>query len=297
MNKKNIQLGIAPIAWSNDDLHELGANISFEQCISEMAEAGYDGSEVGHKYPRDPEILKKALAKYNLRIASQWFSSFFTTQPKEYTIPKFVEHMEFLKAMGCQVIVVAECGGAIHGDLSKPVFDAKPVLDSEGWKRLADGLNELGRIANQNGMKVVYHHHMGTVVQTREEIDMLMQKTDPNLVYLLADTGHLYFAGGDPVKLFEDYMPRIKHIHLKDIRKPVLEKLKVQKWSFLKGVLEGVFTVPGDGAIDYRPIAKIIEKSNYEGWFIVEAEQDPAKANPLEYAKKARKYIHDVFGI
>jgi len=297
MNKKNIRIGIAPIAWSNDDLHELGANISFEQCISEMAEAGYDGSEVGHKYPKDPNELKKALSKYNLKIASQWFSTYFTTLPKEHTIPKFIEHMEFLKAMGSEVIVVAECGGAVHGDLTKPVFESQPILDNEGWKKLAQGLNEIGKIAKDNGMKIVYHHHMGTVVQSREEIDRLMNETDPELVYLLADTGHLFFAGGDPVKLFEDYMDRIKHIHLKDIRKPVLDKLKAEKWSFLKGVLEGVFTVPGDGAIDYKPIADIVLKSDYKGWFVVEAEQDPAKANPLEYAKKARKYVHDVFKI
>lgn len=293
----NVKLGIAPIAWTNDDLPELGRENTFEQCISEMALAGFVGCEVGNKYPKDPEVLKKALNLRNLSIASAWFSAFFTTKPFEETVEAFKKHRDFLHVMGAKVIVVSEQGHSIQGFEKVPIFAQKPIFDEEEWEKLARGLEELGRLAAEKDMKVVYHHHMGTGVQTTEEIDHLMALTDPKLVYLLLDTGHLTFSGENPETILKKYVTRIKHVHLKDIRSDVLEKVKTAKMSFLSAVKEGVMTVPGDGMIDFEPLFRILDKNHYEGWFVVEAEQDPAKANPFEYALKARDYIREKAGL
>ena len=293
LDKNKVQLGIAPIAWTNDDMPELGEENTFEQCVSEMALAGFTGSEVGNKYPRDTKVLKKALKLRKISIASAWFSSFLTTKPLNETTEAFKVHRDFLYEMGAKVIVVSEQGHSIQGKIDTPILTQKHVFTEDEWKKLANGLEELGKLATEKDMKIVYHHHMGTGVQTFEEIDKLMDMTDPNLVYLLFDTGHLTFSGVDPKKVLIKYINRIKHIHLKDIRKEVLEKVESEKMSFLNAVKDGVFTVPGDGMIDFEPLFKILDQNNYGGWYIVEAEQDPAKANPLEYAIMARKYIRE----
>lgn len=286
-----IKLGIAPIAWTNDDMPDLGKENTFEQCVSEMALAGFTGCEVGGKYPHDVVVLQKALELRGITIASAWFSSFLTTKPYPETAAAFKEHRDFLHAMGAKVIVVAEQGHSVQGLLTTPVFAGKPYFTDEEWNRLATGLNELGKLAQEKGMKLVYHHHMGTGVQTEQEIDKLMQMTDPTLVYLLFDTGHLVCSGENYIEILKKYLPRIKHIHLKDVRKAKVEEVKAKNMSFLDGVRAGVFTVPGDGDVDFAPVFDLVNKSEYEGWYIVEAEQDPAKANPLEYAQMAREYI------
>jgi len=295
MFKENaVRLGIAPIGWTNDDMPELGAENTFEQCVSEMALAGFAGSEVGNKYPRDPETLKKALALRNLSIASAWFSAFLTTKPLRETEEAFVRHRDFLHEMGAKVIVVSEQGRSIQGMMDVPVFDGKPVFTDAEWRLLADGLHRLGELADDKGMRIVYHHHMGTGVQTAAEIDRLMSMTDPDLVSLLYDTGHLAFSGEDHLAVLKTHISRIKHVHLKDIRASVLERVKAERLSFLQAVKEGVFTVPGDGFIDFRPVLRLLAEHGYEGWLVVEAEQDPAKANPLEYALKARRYLREI---
>lgn len=293
----DIKLGIAPIAWTNDDMPELGAENTFEQCISEMALAGFVGSEVGNKYPNNTETLKKALDLRNLKIASAWFSSFLTTKPFELTKNNFIKHRDFLHEMGAKIIIVSEQGHSIQGLKDKRLFADKPYFTEEEWIRLAEGLNELGKLAQEKEMSIVYHHHMGTGVQTTEEIDRLLSMTDKDLVYLLYDTGHLKLSGEDLTNVLQRHLQRIKHIHLKDVRQVVAEKVKKEQLSFLSGVREGVFTVPGDGCINFKEIFKIVAKSNYKGWMIVEAEQDPANANPFEYALMARKYIKEVAGI
>lgn len=287
----NITLGIAPIGWTNDDMPDLGKENTFEQCVSEMALAGFNGCEVGGKYPRDVKVLKKALQLRGMSIASAWFSSFLTTKPYQETADEFIVHRDFLHAMGAKVVVVAEQGHSVQGMIDTPVFAGKPYFTDAEWDKLAEGLNKLGQLAQEKGMKVVYHHHMGTGVQTEAEIDRLMQMTDPELVFLLFDTGHLVCSGEDYIGILEKYISRIKHIHLKDVRKATVEKVKTQNMSFLDGVRAGMFTVPGDGDVNFAPVFDIVNQSEYEGWYIVEAEQDPAKANPLEYAQIARKYI------
>ncbi|MBS4198157.1 myo-inosose-2 dehydratase [Bacillus sp. FJAT-49732] len=292
-----VKLGIAPIGWTNDDLPELGGENTFEQCISEMSLAGFSGTEVGNKYPRDIPTLKKALHLRNLEIASAWFSAFLTTKPFEETEKAYIAHRDFLYKMGAKVIVVSEQGRSIQGNISTPLFAEKPIFTDGEWAKLADGLNRLGELAKEKDMKLVYHHHMGTGVQTTEEIDCLMEMTDPNLVYLLYDTGHLYFSGEDPLEVLEKHFPRIKHVHLKDVRSEIAREVIQDRLSFLTGVKKGVFTVPGDGAINFEPVFQVLEKSGYKGWMIVEAEQDPAQANPFEYALKARNFIKEAAGV
>ena len=290
--EKDIRLAIAPIAWTNDDMPELGGEIPFEQCISEMALAGYEGSEVGNKYPRDPEKLNKALKLRGLTICNAWFSSFLTTKPLAEVEKDFIQQCDFLYAVGARVIGAAEQGHSIQGK-PLPIFDAKPRFTEEEWKRLTDGLNHLGTLTKKKGMRLVYHHHMGTGVQTTEEIDRLMEMTDPDLVGLLYDTGHLVFSGEDHLAVLHKYLTRIKHVHLKNVRFEVMERAKKEKWSFLQAVRNGVFTVPGDGGLDFVPVFDALKQGGYKGWWVVEAEQDPAKANPLEYALIARRYIKE----
>ncbi|WP_110954867.1 myo-inosose-2 dehydratase [Anaerosinus massiliensis] len=291
LNINEIHLGIAPIAWTNDDMPDLGKENTFEQCISEMALAGFTGCEVGNKYPRNTEILGKALKLRGLKIASAWFSSFLTTKPLQETIDAFIEHRDFLYVMGAKVVVVSEQGHSIQGQIKTPIFAGKPYFTEAEWTKLATGLNQLGALAKEKGMKVVYHHHMGTGVQTAAEIDKLMKMTDPAFVYLLFDSGHLVYAGEDHLAVLKKHVDRIKHVHLKDIRAERVQEVKAKQGSFLEGVRLGAFTVPGDGSIDFTPIFEILANAKYQGWFIVEAEQDPAKANPFEYAQKARAYI------
>jgi inosose dehydratase len=288
----SIKLAIAPIGWTNDDLPELGGEIPFEQCVSEMALAGFAGSEVGNKYPKDPKVLNKALKLRGLTICNAWFSSFLTTKPYKEVEKAFIAHRDFLYAVGARVIGAAEQGHSIQGQ-PKPVFDDKPSFTDAEWDKLCDGLNKLGKKAAEKGMKLTYHHHMGTGVQSAEEIDRLMEGTDPKLLGLLYDTGHLVFAGEDHLAVLDKWIKRIGHIHLKDMRPAIRKQAVKEKWSFLQAVKAGVFTVPGDGCVDFTPVFAALKKAKYAGWMVVEAEQDPAKANPLEYAMKARAYIKE----
>jgi inosose dehydratase len=296
MTGMNVKLGIAPIGWTNDDLPQLGGEIPFEQCVSEMALAGFKGSEVGNKYPKDPAVLNKALALRGLTICNAWFSSFLTTKPYAEVEKEFIKHRDFLHAVGARVIGPAEQGHSIQG-LDLPIFDQKPTFTDDEWKRLSEGLNKLGERAEEKGMTLTYHHHMGTGVQTAAEIDRLMETTQTGLVALLYDTGHLVFAGEDHLAVLKKWGKRIKHVHLKDMRPAVVGKIKKEKKSFLAAVKAGAFTVPGDGSVDFVPVFDALKDQGYQGWWVVEAEQDPALANPLEYAIKARNYIREKAGI
>jgi inosose dehydratase len=295
-DREKVFLGITPTVWTNDDLPTLGDEIPFEQCVSEMALAGFQGCSVGHKFPRDTKVLKEALDLRGLRVSEPWASTYFTVEGMESrTVESFRSQMAFIKEMGGRDIVVAELGHAVH---QQPIslFPNKPVLDNGQWGRLTAGLEQLGRIANDEGMRLCYHHHMGTVIQTRKEVDRLMESTNPELVHLLLDTGHLHWAGDDPLALARDHADRIKHVHLKDIRDEIVARAKSGDWSFLEAVVEGAFTVPGDGVIDFRPILQTLADAGFEGWLVVEAEQDAAKAHPLTYAMKARNHLREIIG-
>jgi inosose dehydratase len=298
MDQNKVKLGIAPIGWTNDDLPELGSENTFEQCVSEMALAGFTGSEIGNKYPRDTTVLKKALDLRGVQICNAWFSTFFAVGKEDETIEAFIQHRDFLNTMGAKMIGCSEQSHSIQG-LNKAIFDEKPVFTQEEWQRIADGYNKLAGLAAEKGMKVSLHHHMGTGIQTPVEIDTFMRMTAKN-VYLLFDTGHIYFSEGNQEAvdgLIAKHINRIAHVHLKDVRKDVLLQLTQEKLSFLEGVKGGVFTVPGDGIISFDHTFKVLSDNAYEGWMVVEAEQDPAKANPLEYAIKARAFIKEKTGL
>ena len=291
-DKNKVKLGIAPIAWTNDDMPDLGKENTFEQCVSEMALAGFTGSEVGNKYPKDPEVLKKALELRGVEICNQWFSSFLITKPFEEVEKEFRAQLAFLKAMGAKVIGASEQSYSVQGQLDTPIFGHKYEMNDQEWDTFCTGMNKLGKIAKEEyGIALTFHHHMGTVVQSLAEVDRMMENTDPEYVSLLFDTGHFTYCGEDPLEVVKKYVHRIKHVHLKDIRPEVVEQVKIENMSFLAGVRAGAFTIPGDGCINYDPIFKVLEEAGYEGYMVVEAEQDPAKANPFEYAKMGREYI------
>ena len=294
-----VKLGIAPIGWCNDDMPDLGAENTFRQTVSEMALAGFTGCEIGNKYPSDPVDLKKQLQLRGMTIASRWFSSFLLTQPLEQVKADFEKELDFLAAVGCNRINVSEQSYSIQGQLDTPVLTGghKHIMDDREWQLLCDGLNALGRIAADRGFKLCFHHHMGTVVQTAEETDRMMANTDPRYVFLCYDTGHFTFAGEDPLAMLKKYVSRVGHVHLKDMRLPVVEEARKNNWSFLQAVRNGAFTVPGDGDVDFDPVFRVLEEAGYEGWLLVEAEQDPARADPLEYAMKARDYIRRHTGL
>lgn len=294
---EQVHLGIAPIAWTNDDLPDLGAENTFEQCVSEMALAGFTGSEVGNKYPKDPAVLKPALDLRGIRIANQWFSSLFTSEDYSVTIENFKKQLDFLQAMGATVIGASEQGNSIQGKPVPILGDQKPVFTEAQWELFAKGMNEMGQIAKERGMTLTYHHHMGTAIQTIEETQKFLDMTDPETVFLLYDTGHFAFAGEDPLEAVKRFIGRIRHVHLKDVRQDVLRQVREQKMSFLDAVRAGAFTVPGDGSIDFAPIFEVLSENGYKGWMIVEAEQDPARANPLEYAIRARNFIREQTGL
>ena len=297
-DKNKVKLGIAPIAWTNDDMPDLGKENTFEQCVSEMALAGFTGSEVGNKYPKDPEVLKKALELRGVEICNQWFSSFLITKPFEEVEKEFRAQLAFLKAMGAKVIGASEQSYSVQGQLDTPIFGHKYEMNDQEWDTFCTGMNKLGKIAKEEyGIALTFHHHMGTVVQSLAEVDRMMENTDPEYLSLLFDTGHFTYCGEDPLEVVKKYVHRIKHVHLKDIRPEVVEQVKKENMSFLAGVRAGAFTIPGDGCINYDPIFKVLEEAGYEGYMVVEAEQDPAKANPLEYAIRARKFIAEKTGL
>lgn len=298
LDPKKVFLGIAPIGWCNDDMPELGAENNFRQTVSEMALAGFTGTEIGNKYPADPRELKWELELRGMRVASRWYSSFLLTQPYEEVEADFLKALDFLAAVGANRVNVSEQSHSIQGQADTPVLgDAKYVMNEAEWERFTRGLNRLGKRARERGFKLCFHHHMGTVVQTAAETDRMLENTDPEAVFLCYDTGHFTFAGEDPLAMLKKHHARIGHVHLKDMRREVVDRVKPEGWSFLKAVREGAFTVPGDGCVDFGPIFAALAQSGYEGWLLVEAEQDPAKANPLEYARKARAYIRENTGL
>ncbi|SDN51945.1 inosose dehydratase [Fictibacillus solisalsi] len=289
MRNQRIAWGIAPIGWRNDDIPEIGAENTLSHLLSDIVVAGFEGTEVGGFFP-EAHVLNKELQLRNLRIAGQWFSSYIIQDGVEAATQAFHKHCEYLKEVQAAVAVVSEQTYSIQGT-GKNVFTEKPGFTDVEWNHLCQGLNELGKIAEQYDLKLVYHHHMGTGVQTLAEVDRLMENTDPNHVHLLYDTGHIYVSDGDFMTLLNKHLNRIKHVHFKDVRQAVKDQCDKDGRSFLQSFLAGMFTVPGDGCIDFTKVYNKLLETQYSGWIVIEAEQDPSIAHPLEYALKARKYI------
>ncbi|MCJ8238049.1 myo-inosose-2 dehydratase [Peteryoungia algae] len=286
-----ILFGTNPIAWSNDDDRRLGAHISLEQCLDETAKIGFDGIEKGHKLPTDPAELTSVLEPRGLKFVSGWHSLNLLTNSIEEEKAAMQPFLDVLKAMGCKVIIVCETSNAIHGADDTALADRPKLIDAE-WAKFGAGVEALAEFSASQGISLVYHHHMGTVVETETEIDKLMEHTGPH-TKLLLDTGHCYFGGGNPEAIATKYMHRVGHIHAKNVRPVIADQVRSENLSFLEGVRRGVFTVPGDteGGVSFPPVLKIAAEHSYEGWIVIEAEQDPDVRNPFDYQSLGLKSL------
>jgi len=287
-----VRLGANPIIWSNDDLRELGADITLETCLGQARDIGFEGMELGHKFPRDAHALGELLGRFGLACVSGWYSAELLVWGAREERVRLRPHLELLKALGSPVLVFAEVSGAVHGDLGRPLSE-RPLLTTRDWRELGTRLTEVAAFTAGEGVRLAYHHHMGTVVQSAEDIDALMQSTGPE-VGLLLDTGHAAFAGADPLLLARRYAERICHVHAKDLRAATAARARTDNWSFLRAVLEGVFTVPGDGSIAFGSVFGALP--DYAGWVVLEAEQDPKLADPLTYASLGYRNLKRLVG-
>ncbi len=292
----NVQIGVNPLSWMNDDLPSLGGETLLETALREGKEIGYEGFELGNKFPKDGPGLQAKLAEFGLACVSGWYSGFLaeveTGQSNADAVAAEIErckaHMAKLQYNGVKVVVYGECAGTVQGQIDTPVSKRPKFASDALWQAYAERLNAFGaHLLATYGIKLAYHHHMGAYVESPADVDKLMALTDPAKVFLLFDTGHAYFGGAaDPVALLQKHVKRVVHVHCKDVRTPVIAQARNDSWSFLNGVINGTFTVPGDGSIDYKAALTVLKNAGYEGWLVVEAEQDPAVAPSYQYAKK-----------
>jgi inosose dehydratase len=291
-NSMTIRIGANPIGWSNDDLQHIGGATPLETCLAEAMEVGFVGMELGHKFPREPLALKAALAPFKMACISGWYSAELLQHTATEELHCLRPHLDLLKAMGADVLVFAETSNAIHGDRTKPLSE-RPVMTADQWVLFGKRMTEVAEQTLSEGVRLVYHHHMGTIVQSEADIDAFMAATG-DAVHLLLDTGHATWGGANPASLARRYRKRISHVHAKDVRANMMEAAKQADLSFLDAVLGqgselGIYTVPGDGMVDYVSVLKELE--NYAGWIVIEAEQDPDKAHPMTYAKKGMAHL------
>jgi inosose dehydratase len=278
----SVRIGINPITWSNDDVPELGGDTSLETCLAETRMAGYAGTELGGKFPRDSRELKPILATHGLDLVSGWFDGRCAEKSVAEEMDSIRPHLQLLKDLGCRHVVYADTSRGRHGAIWSPISQRPKLLAGE-WADYGRKLTELAETMQEFGVGMAFHHHMGTIVESDDEVGLLMRHTG-TAVGLLFDSGHSAFAGGNPLGLMQAHVGRVVHVHCKDTRPDILRRARQDDMSFMDAVLAGIFTVPGDGSIDYAPILKLLADHGYEGWLVVEAEQDPAKANPLTYA-------------
>ena len=288
-----IRIGANPIGWSNDDMIEIGGETPLEVCLAEAREAGFTGMELGNKFPREAGALRPVLEAHGHRLVSGWYSTELLVRDVEAEMESARAHASLLQDMGCAVMIVCETSNAIHGQMETPLSQ-RPVLPHDVWGRFGMRLTAFAqKLKQEYGLTLVYHHHMGTIVQTEAEIDRLMASTG-DAVHLLLDTGHVTWGGGDPARVARNHRGRIAHVHTKDVRGEGMLASNSGDWSFLRSVLAGVYTVPGDGIVDFPAV--FAELAGYEGWVVVEAEQDPEKAHPLTYAKMGYGHLKEVLG-
>ena len=285
-----IKLGIAPIAWSNDDMPELGGDTPIEKCLDDAKKSGFTGIELGGKFPRNPGITKFLLEKFELKMPGGWYGALLRNRSAKDEWLALQDHLNLLKLVSADVFIFADVSGSIQGDQTQ-ALTKRPKLDKDEWKNYCNKINDLSNMLMDEGIPMSYHEHMGTIIQSEEDIDMFMNLTNDN-TYLLYDTGHLMFAEANYERVLKNYISRINHVHCKDIRNEVFLDSIDNNLSFRDSFLNGVFTVPGDGCIDYGPLIKVLFDSNYKDWLIIEAEQDPKKADPLEYAKIGYNYLY-----
>jgi inosose dehydratase len=277
-----VRIGINPLTWTNDDLPALGEDNSLEKCLAEARQAGYEGVELGRKFPRDAAVLGPILEKFQLKLVSGWYSGRLLERSVEDEIKALQPHLTLLKALGSTAMVFCEVSRCVHGDRAVPL-SKRPKLADKEWAPFSRDLDQVASYLADQGVRMAYHHHMGTVIQAEDEVGRMMDSTKH--VGLLLDTGHLTFAGGEPLRALKRHADRITHVHCKDIRMDKLAHARKHDMSFLDAVLGDVFAVPGDGSIDFEPILKELSNRKYSGWLVVEADQDPAKAHPLTHAR------------
>ena len=271
---------------------ELGGDTPLEQCLSEASEAGFSGIESGGKFPKKSNELIPLLDKYNLKLCSGWYGANLRINSVKEEIALIQDQLKLFQDCNAPCIVFAEVSDSIAGDPSRPL-STRPKMSDEEWKTYCKKISEIGKYLEDQGMPLAYHHHMGTVIETQQDTERLLENTSDH-VNLILDTGHMLFAGGNIIDIAKNFRDRIIHVHCKDMRKSILEKSLQEDFSFRKAFLEGAFTVPGDGCIDYQPLLSFLKEKNYNGWLVVEAEQDPSKANPLEYAMIGYKYLSNI---
>jgi inosose dehydratase len=277
-----VRIGINPITWTNDDVPELGGDTPLEVCLSETREAGYAGIELGGKFPRQSAVLKPIMDRHGLALISGWYDGRCAEKEVGAEMDAIRPHLQLLKDMGATHVVYADTSRGRHGAIWDPI-SKRPSLDAGEWAAYGRKLTGLAEHMADFGVRMAFHHHMGTIVETDAEVGLLMKNTG-EAVGLLYDTGHSAFSGGDPLELIRAHVKRIVHVHCKDARKEMLERARAEDMSFMGAVMEGIFTVPGDGFIDYPAILHVLADANYSGWLVVEAEQDPKNAHPLTYA-------------
>jgi inosose dehydratase len=277
------KLGIAPIAWWNDDLAELSGDISLEGCLAEAREAGFTGMETGRRFPMDAAVLSPILKAHGMSVCGGWFSGLLLDGDIEADKDRVAQQMTLFKAVGAPCIVYGETAGSIQGDRSAPL-STKRRLSEEEIKAYGRKMTVFAEWCADQGMPISYHHHMAAAIETEEELDLLMHHSGEALP-LLFDAGHMAFAGGDVMRVIDKHHKRISHVHTKDVRMDVISKLDRSRESFLDAVVKGAFTVPGDGSLDFAAIVTKLASYGYEGWFVVEAEQDPIANPPLKMAR------------
>jgi inosose dehydratase len=290
---KGVHLGVSPLSWTNDVLAELGGDIPLETCLKDAAELGYEGVELGRKFPRDGHKLSSILSNYGLRLIGGWHSGFLTDRSVEEEWEAAAAHVQLLKDCGSQVLVYGECGLMAGDSPWDEPLSKGPLLEPGEFSVYARKLGEFAVRLKETGILLAYHYHLKMLVERFKEIDVLCDST-PEEVGLLLDTGHAYAAGADYAEIIRKFGTRIVHIHLKDVRSKVLERARLNDWSFNSAVREGMFTVPGDGDIDFSAVGEFIRTSGYRGWMVVEAEQDPAKAPPRLYTEKAYHHVREL---
>jgi inosose dehydratase len=285
----SIRFGVSPIAWINDDMPELGGDTPLEQVLTEAHDIGFAGIELGGRFPRDPEGLSALLARFQLTLVGGWYSASLLTRTAGEEIAALQSHLKLLRALDCRVFICAETSNAIHSDRSRPL-SATPQLDRLGWAPFGAKLTEVADHVAAQGLRFAYHHHLGTVVESGEDIERFLESTGAS-VGLTVDTGHAALGGVDAVALIQAHPQRVAHVHCKDIRGKVFHKIKAEDGSFLRGVLDGMFTVPGDGDLDFGKVMQALAAIGYSGWIIVEAEQDPSIADPQRYGELGLKTL------
>ena len=296
----NVRIGVNPLSWMNDDLPSLGGETPLEVALAEGREIGYEGFELGNKFPKDGPGLKAKLDEFGLACVSGWYSGELASDTHAGEVAAEVDrchaHMDKLHFNGVKVVVYGEVAGSVQGQIDTPVSQRPQFRDDAAWQAYAERLNAFGaHLKSRYGITLAYHHHMGAYVESPSDIDRLMSLTDPDKVGLLFDTGHAYFGGAaDPVALLNRHATRVVHVHCKDVRPALIAKARNDGWSFLSGVLAGTFTVPGDGVIDYDAVLGALHGAGYQGWLVVEAEQDPAVAPSYAYAKKGYQTLRRI---